>query len=168
MAALLTLVIAALVSAAEMPETVADYWRECTKRIDAEPEPSPRIRRFGDSLAMTERLNELILAGEKTITATSPWLYGHVGEQRPQVGRYSVFLDADGAPAGALRTTRVKTVPFNAVTAEESQFEGEAVRPIAQWRTVHQAYFEPKLEALGRVWDPAMPITLEWFEVVCN
>ena len=84
------------------------------------------------------------------------------------MGGYSVFVDADGAPAGALRTTEVKSVAFDAVTANESRFEGEAVRPIEMWRDVHRAYFQARLEALGKTWAPDMPVTLEWFEVVCR
>ncbi|MEM9529879.1 MAG: ASCH domain-containing protein [Pseudomonadota bacterium] len=168
MSALLPLVFTGLVAAADAPAATEHYWHDCAKRSNVDPEPAPRIRRFGDSKDLTDRLNELILAGEKTITASSPWLYDHDNEQRPVVGGYSVFVDADGAPVGVLRTTEIKTMPFAAVTANESRFEGKGVRPIELWRNVHRAYFEARLAPLDKTWAPDMPVTLEWFEVVCE
>ena len=77
-------------------------------------------------------------------------------------------LDADGRPAAVLRTTTVKTLPFDAVTATDSQYEGKAVRPIDAWRDVHRRYFERVLGPLGRRWSADMPVTLERFEVACR
>ncbi len=127
-----------------------------------------RERRLGTTPESTRNLNALILAGEKTITATSPWLYESGPALRPVVGGYSVLLDADGGVAAVLRTTQVKELPFDQVGAENSRNEGKPVRPVSAWRKVHQRYFARELQPLGREWRATMPVTLERFEVACR
>ena len=67
-----------------------------------------------------------------------------------------------------LRTTEVKQTRFDAVTAEDSQYEGKPVRPIEAWRKVHRDFFDRVLQPLGKAWASDMPVTLERFEVVCR
>lgn len=140
----------------------------CRKGTDVAALDGIRTRRFGETAAMTTQLNALILSGEKTITATSPWLYDNDPALKPVAGSYAIVLDADGVAQAVIRTTEVKTVPFTAVTANDSQHEGAAVRPIAEWRTVHTNYFNRVLSPLGKSWTADMPVTLERFEVVCR
>ena len=70
--------------------------RRCGPLQVAPPDAVVRERRLGTTPESTRNLNALILAGEKTITATSPWLYESGPALRPVVGGYSVLLDADG------------------------------------------------------------------------
>jgi uncharacterized protein YhfF len=67
-----------------------------------------------------------------------------------------------------LRTTLLRTLPFDDVTEEYSQFEGKPVRPLAAWRQVHQDFFNRTLAPLGKKWSADMPVTLEKFAVVCR
>jgi uncharacterized protein YhfF len=117
---------------------------------------------------MTQLLLPLVLSGEKSITTTSPWLYENDPGSKPVEGAYSIVLDETGAPRAVLRTIAVKTLPFNAVTAEDSQYEGPSVRPIEAWREVHVRYFTRVLARVGKVPAVDMPVTLERFEVVCR
>ncbi len=143
-------------------------WARCATRLGAAADAPLRLRRFGETRDASARLQALILSGEKTVTATTPWIYDADAAQRPEEGGWSLLLDADGRPAAVLRTTTVKTVPFGAVTADDSQYEGKPVRPIEAWREVHQRYFDRVLAPLGRRWSADMPVTLERFEVACR
>lgn len=145
-----------------------ELWARCAGRIGVAAGQPVRTRRFGETTEMTQLLLGLILAGEKTITTTSPWIYEHDPESRPLEGAYSIVLDEAGLPAAVLRTTSVKTVPFDAVTEEDSQYEGPTVRPIEAWRAVHVRYFTRVLARVGKVPTNDMPVTLERFEVVCR
>lgn len=140
----------------------------CKKGTDVAALDGIRTRRLGDTPEMTDTLIALILSGEKTITATSPWLYGNDPAQKPIANGYSLLLDANGVGRAVLRTTEVKTVPFDKVTDKDSQFEGKSVRTLAAWRSVHTNYFNKQLAPLGKSWAPDMPVTLERFEVVCR
>jgi len=144
------------------------FWQGCAAKLGVALDEPYRVRRFGDNEAMTNVLTGLILSGEKTITATTPWSFAREAERRPYEGGYSVMLDGKGAPAGLLRTTMLRTMPFDAVTEEYSQYEGKPVRPLAAWRQVHKDFFNRTLAPVGKQWSADMPVTMEKFEVVCR
>jgi len=155
-------------SAEEPAESAAGLWARCAAELGL-PEGTEAVERhIGLGAQMQDRLLTIILAGEKTITSTSPWLYEAGLAREPVVGAYSLLLDGAGEPRAVLRTTRVETLPFDAVTAEHSQYEGESVRPLEAWRAVHVRYFTQTLAPLGREPTPDMPVTLEWFQVLCS
>ncbi|MCU0757874.1 MAG: ASCH domain-containing protein [Steroidobacteraceae bacterium] len=154
--------------AARLPDAAHAAWRRCATELGTPPDQPVRLRRFGDTPQATDRLNALILSGEKTITATTPWVYASDRAKRPFEGGYSVMTDAAGIPRAVLRTTQLRTMPFDQVTEAQSQYEGKPVRPIAEWRRVHQEHFDRTLQPLGRKWAPDMPVTLERFEVACR
>jgi uncharacterized protein YhfF len=143
-------------------------WARCAERLGVAVEQAVRTRRFGETPEMTRRILPLVLSGEKTITTTSPWLYEHDPAAKPVEGSFSVVVDEAGIARAVLRTTAVKTVTFDAVTEEDSRYEGIPVRPIEAWREVHVRFFARKLAPLGKAPDADMPVTLERFEVVCR
>lgn len=143
-------------------------WSTCATERGLQRDQQIRVRRFGDTESMTAQLNDLILAGEKTVTASSPWLVeADVSRQAFESG-YSVMLDAAGAPRAVLRTTRLRNLRFEEVTSEDARREGPTVRTQQAWRRVHQAFFARTLSPIGKAWSPQMPVTLEEFEVVCR
>jgi uncharacterized protein YhfF len=154
--------------AARLPDAAQTAWRRCAATLGTPADQPVRVRRFGDAAQTTDWINSLILSGEKTITALTPWAYEGKPAQRPFEGGYSVMTDAAGVPRAVLRTTQLRTMPFAAVTEEYSQYEGKPVRPIAEWQRVHRDYFTRILQPLGRSWSPDMPVTLERFEVACR
>lgn len=154
--------------AARPSAAVRDAWRQCSAQHALQTPHPLRIKRFGDSASMTTQLSQLILSGEKTITATSPWIYERDSSQTPIAGGYFVMVDAQGAPLAVLRTTGLRTMPFDQVTEDYSRYEGIPVRPLEAWRQVHRGFFTRTLAPLGKEWRADMPVTLERFEVVCR
>jgi uncharacterized protein YhfF len=165
---LATVLVSGAAAAAGDVDSASNLWARCAGRLGVAVDQPVRTRRFGETKAMTQLLLPLILAGEKTITTTSPWLYGSDPSAKPAEGAYSIVLDETGVPRAVLRTIAVKTVPFDAVTEEDSRYEGPTVRRIEAWREVHVRYFTRVLARVGKVPTPDMPVTLERFEVVCR
>lgn len=153
---------------ARLPQAARTLWQSCAASMDVPLTQAVRVRRFGDTAAMTDALTGLILSGEKTITATTPWLTAVDPSRRGFPGAYWVLINAEGAPQGVLRTTDIKQTRFDAVTEADSQYEGIPVRPIEVWRKVHRDFFGRVLQPLGKEWSADMPVTLERFEVVCR
>ena len=149
-------------------EAARASWQRCRSSLGLPADEPWRVRRFGDTESMTSALTALILSGEKTITATTPWSYGRDPERRPYEGAYAVLLDGKGEPAGVLRTTSLQTKLFNQVTEEDSRYEGKPVRPLDAWQRVHRDFFNRTLAPIGKAWSADMPVTLEKFEVVCR
>lgn len=143
------------------------YWRDCAERI-AEPAERPlRARRIGSTRETIDLLLALVLAGEKTMTTTSPWLYDGELQAPPAAGDTWVVMDGTGQPAAVVRTTSVKVLPMDRITAADTQGEGPAARQIDAWRRVHWNFLTRALAPLGRAPAADMPVTLEYFDVLC-
>lgn len=150
-----------------LSEGARSFWVDCAASIGESADRPLRARRFGSTPEMSDLLLGLVLSGEKTITSSSPWLYDDALQAAPVAGDYWVVIDGAGKPSAVLRTTSVKTLPMNAVTEQDSQYEGPTVRSIEAWRKVHWNFFTRVLAPLGRTPAADMPVTLERFEVVC-
>lgn len=111
-------------------------------------------------------LAELTRTGVKTATASAGPLYELEGEPLPQAGEYSVILNSREEAVCVIRTTRVYTVPFDRVTAEQAYREGEGDRSLAYWRQVHEDFFRAELAEAGLEFSLSMPVVCEEFEAV--
>lgn len=108
----------------------------------------------------------LVLAGEKTATASAFPLYAYENEALPETGEYSVVLDSRDQAVCVIQTTKVYIVPFTEVTAEHAFKEGEGDKSLSYWRQVHQQFFSDCLKEDGMVFTPDMNVVCEEFKVV--
>jgi uncharacterized protein YhfF len=159
--------LAAAVDARETAPEVEAFWQSCMGQSADAPD-FYRVRYFGSDVAIARRLLDLIASGQKTVTFTTPWVYEGNLNQTPVLGGYTVVTDFYGHPEVVLRTTGVKTVRFSEVTEAESQFEGPGARTQEEWRRIHWAFFTNALKPLGKQPSEDMPVTVEYFEVVCK
>ena len=161
--------VAAYVQMVNVSPAVQAYWRACGKNI-AEPPADGfyRVRNFGDDPQMADRLLDLILRGEKTVTFPTPWLYDGNRNATPVVGGYTVVTSATGNPKALLRTISARTLPFNEVTEADTRYEGPGARPLEAWREIHWAAYSAGLRDSGRRPSQDMPVTVERFELVCS
>jgi uncharacterized protein YhfF len=150
------------------PESDA-FWSDCQQKTATIPaDGSYRLRQFGNNAALANVLLDLIVSGQKTGTYALPWLYEGDENLTPVVGGYSVVTDADGKPRVLLITTSLKTLPYNQITEEETQYEGPNARKLKVWQAIHWPYWSRELEAKGKAATEDMPVTVETFEVVCE
>ena len=112
---------------------------------------------------MQERLNALVLAGEKVATA-GLWQQDYVdeGEELEVVGERQVLLDGDGRRLVFVEITRVERVPFSEVRWEFADAEGEGFTSIEHWRDGHRSYYAGE----GVTVDDHDLVVCVWFEVV--
>lgn len=127
---------------------------------------APQTWAFGDSPELSDELLGLVLDGTKTATAELVEEFEGGGEALPVKGDLSIVLDGAGAPRLLVRTTRVDVVPFDQVTAEHAYLEGEGDRTLESWREAHERYWRRTLGAVGRQFQPSMPVVCERFEVL--
>lgn len=113
---------------------------------------------FGDSPELADELLALVLDGKKTATCGA-LRDQEAGEPMPNVGRQDVVLDGRGRPACVIETTSVEIVPFDAVTAEFAEAEGEG--HYDAWREGHIAFF-----SRNGGWDGQMKLVCERFRLV--
>lgn len=122
---------------ADQGVTASSYDQEVWPRVDG-------LRAFGlgTSGEMRDRLNALVLAGEKTATA-GLWTYDYESgtEALEEVGEHQVMLDSRGERFAVVEITRVERHRFAAVPWEFASSEGEGFVSIADWRHGHRTFY---------------------------
>lgn len=91
--------------------------------------------------ASADELAALVLAGQKTATASARDLY-EPDEPLPQVGGYDVVLNAANEPVCVTYTDAVDVQPFLDVSDDHAYREGEGDRSLAYWRQVHADFLK--------------------------
>lgn len=149
--------------------SVNEFWQACLPEISTPPEDGYyRVRSIGGTPEATEIITKLILAGDKTGTFTSPWMYEGDQSITPVISGYSVLTDSTGTPRAVLRTTSLLTLPFNQITEKETALDGPAIRSLDVWQPIHVRFFTNELETRGKAFVEDMPVSVEKFEVVCT
>ncbi|WP_298861342.1 ASCH domain-containing protein [uncultured Microbacterium sp.] len=146
-------------------ETLVAFWSELRSRMPSLPDAVPEAWAFGATPEHADGLLDLVLSGTKTGTASSMWDYEASGEALPQVGDLSIILDGAGSPRAVIRTTSLRTMPFDEVDAEHAHAEGEGDRSLDAWREIHERFWRNHSES-PRGWAPDMPVLCERFELV--
>jgi uncharacterized protein YhfF len=112
---------------------------------------------------MQDRLNTLVLAGEKVATA-GLWQQEYLDESEAldAVGERQVIIAAGGSPVAVVEVTRVERHRFADVPWEFAAAEGEGFTSIEDWRSGHRSYFANEGIAVS---DDDLVVCV-WFRVV--
>lgn len=121
---------------------------------------------FGSNAAMADELANLVVAGRKTATASNYLLYELTNEPLPKVGDLSIVLNGSQLPVCIIQTQSVEVIPFNEVTVEQAQKEGEGDLSLDYWRTEHRKFFGAEFKTLDREFSEDIPVVCETFKVV--
>ncbi len=109
-------------------------------------------------------LARLVRDGIKTATCAPKIWYEVVGKPLPEVGQYSVILDADDNAVCVIRFSKVYTTPFNEVTQEHALKEAEG--DLSSWREEHRLFLTEGLSAMNLSFSEDMPMLCQEFECV--
>lgn len=142
--------------------TEKELWEEFTvkNRIDS---CGYEVWSFG---VEADYLAKLVADGVKTATSSAFALYEIENEPLPQVGSYNVILDSKNEAICIVQVIKVSVVPFNEVTAEHADREGERDKTLDSWRKEHEKFFTDCLEKVNLVFSPDMKVVCEEFELV--
>lgn len=121
---------------------------------------------FCDNEADADELAQLARSGRKRATAGDLWSYEAEQAPLPKAGDLNVITDWAGNAVCVIRTISVEIVPFNEVTEEFAATEGEGDGSLRYWQEAHRAVFGRGLSAIGRTFEPDMPVVCERFKVV--
>lgn len=124
------------------------------------------VRWIGLDAPSTQRVFELIRAGDKRGTFSLPWIIERTGSPAPGVGRFLVLIDLTGKPVLLTRTVRVDSALFGQVEARHTAIDGSAVRDPSVWIPLHTRYWNTHLAPFGLAVTPDMPFWIEEFVLV--
>lgn len=128
----------------------------------AETVPPP-VWAFGADPEQADELIALVLAGDKTATASARSEYADDGSDLPTPGGLAIVLDGAGHPRALIRTTDVAVVRFDEVDAAHARAEGEGDRSLGYWRAAHRGFFA---EHGAGGFDETMLVVCERFRVL--
>jgi len=121
-----------------------------------------RTLEIGTPGAMRQRLNQLILDGQKRATAGLLIEYVKENEELELEGELLALVDDDTQRIATVVVVEVETVPFIEVPWKFAQAEGEGDESLEEWRDGHRRFWS----AEGDTVDDRTPVVLIWFEVV--
>lgn len=146
--------------------TGEQMWQEFCCATNTDVQTRHDIWKFCSGGVFADELANLVLAGAKTATSGAKLAYEIAGEVLPSAGTYSVILFDNDEAACIIRDTKVSIVPFDEVSAEHADREGEGDHSLEKWREVHRRAFAPDYQAAGLCFDEHGDCVLEEFEVV--
>lgn len=121
---------------------------------------------FCDNEKDANECAELVLQKEKRATASSLWWYEVSGETLPKVNDVYIVTDWNGTELCVIQIEKIEITPFNKISQEFAQTEGEGDKSLEYWKKVHWEYYQRELA--GSEYEPRqdMLIVCEYFRVI--
>lgn len=107
----------------------------------------------------------LVLSNKKTAFFTSWSTYAIDQEPLPVSGELYIVVDKTNTPRCVIEMQSVNVIPFNEVTWEMAQLEGEDEN-LGAWRERQQEYLEDEGAVLGFEFTPDIKLVFQTFKVV--
>ena len=149
-----------------MPQTLAEF-------VDAARRARPdlridtyKVRTFGGSKTMADRIVPRIVSGEKTGTIALAAEFDDDPGRAPRVGDIYVVTDWEGAPAVMYQVTDAQTLPYEAIGEEHVQVEGPNLRNLKAWQDVHWPYFGSIMRQRGKEPSLQMPVIFQRYAII--
>lgn len=151
-------------------EAIKQYWQDYISTLDDKHPHHQAVYsawRFGDSPEMADELGALVLAGEKTATASAIQEYEDGNEAEPYPGEISIILNGKDEPICIIQTVELFVKPFKDVPADFAADEGEGDKSLAYWRDAHKTFFTRQFaDSETREFTETMPVLCERFKVI--
>ncbi len=129
-----------------VPQTIAEYF--CADEYNA------------------NECARLINEGIKRASCSLKQGYEIEDEPLPEVGRLTVVLNWNEEPVCIVRLTEVSICPFDQVSREFAEAEGEGDGTYEWWREAHLKFFTKYAAELGVTFNENAELVLERFEKV--
>ena len=126
----------------------------------------PESGYFCDNEKDANECVDLVVLKVKQATSTSLWWYEKNNERLPKSDDIYVVTDWNGKAKAIIRTTKVDKVPFNQITENHAELEGEGDKSLEYWKKVHWDYYTREMEPFGASPSEEMFIVCEQFETI--
>jgi len=147
--------------------TIEKFWMEFLKlNPDNEKKQLPESFYFCDNEKDANECADLVINKIKRATATSLWWFEKNNQPLPKMGEQAIITDWNGNPKAVIETIKIKPTPYNEITPEFAEIEGEGDKSLEYWKKVHKAYYQREMEPHGEKFDENMIIICEHFETI--
>ena len=121
---------------------------------------------FCDNEKDADECASLVVKEIKKATATSLWWYKKSNKTLPNVGNQFVVTNWNGYAKAVIEIIKTEKIPYNQITAEFAEIEGEGDKSLEYWKRVHKAYYKREMEPHGDKFDENMIIVCEYFKTI--
>lgn len=143
-----------------------EYWEKFLKDTNRDPDDHcSGDLQFEAKGFVGDELLALVMAGKKTALFSSFPTFAIDGEPLPVSGELYLVLDRGGNPRCVIEMETVQVIPFNEVTWEMAQKEGED-ESMQDWREKQQDYLEEEGSILGFDFTPDLKLVYQTFKIV--
>ena len=152
-----------------MSTNVERYWNQYLSSIPRGQEQPGRYVEsfsFGFTAADALAIAQLVVNGTKTATGSVLWSYEADKKPLPSVGDTWIVTAGIDIPVCIIKTTEVRIIPFDEVTADYAWEGGEEDRGLASWREIYWEYIERECQRIGLGPNSKAPLVMERFRVV--
>ena len=146
---------------------VRQYWEAFLEGRPEIARDTPfQVWYFGNTKEMGIELGQLVIAGQKSATASLAKMNELEPEKAPVNNGYSVVTDIEGEPMCIIQTVEIRHLPFNEVDANFAFDEGEGDQSLDYWRSVHWDYFAREAAENGFEFDETSMVCCERFRLL--
>lgn len=143
-----------------------EYWEKFLKDTNRDSEDRcAGDLQFDAKGFVGDELLSLVLAGKKTALLSSFATFSIDGEPLPVSGELYLVLDRANNPRCVIELEDVQIIPFNEVTWQMAQKEGED-EDLATWRDKKREYLEEEGSILGFEFSPDIKLVYQPFKIV--
>lgn len=143
-----------------------EYWNNFLEKTNRDKEEKCAGDLFfeGKNFINAE-LNSIVLAGQKTAFFTTLATFTIDEEPLPVSGELYILVDNQNKPLCVLEMESVNIIPFNEVTWDMAQKEGEC-STFGEWKEKMQEYIEDEGHVLGFDYSEDIKLVFQTFKVI--
>ena len=151
----------------EIDQSVYDMWNELIQsNADYKSYKTPDSWYFCDNESDANECADLVVRGIKRATSSSLWSFEKNNENLSHVGEINIVTNWNGIAKAIIRTIKVEQMPYNQITEEYAEVEGEGDKSLDYWKKVHWNYFSREMQSSGESPTENMIIICEQFETI--
>jgi len=150
----------------ENKKSVEILWNNYINKSTKKKIKTPPSFYFCDNEFDANECADLVVKGIKRATATSLWWYKKNNESLPKIGDQYIITDWNGNAKAIIETTKIEQVPYNKITSEFAEIEGEGDKSLEYWKKVHKDYYTREMKPFNEQFDENMIIVCEQFKTV--
>jgi uncharacterized protein YhfF len=128
--------------------------------------PFPEFYYFCDNEKDANDCAQLVVDGVKRATSTSMWWFETYKQPLPKIGDLTIVTDWKGTAKAVIETIKIEKTPFNKITSEYAEIEGEGDKSLAYWNKVHWEYYTREMNEQGEKPTKDMLLICEHFKTV--
>ncbi|MDU8884880.1 ASCH domain-containing protein [Yeosuana sp. MJ-SS3] len=156
-----------MTSANKNKKSVESLWNDFLKdNPNNSIKKQPITYHFCDNEHDANECVELVVQGIKQASATSLWWYQKHQEPLPKIGDQHIITDWNGHARAIIEITKVTPKPYQEITHEFAEIEGEGDKSLEYWRRVHEAYYTREMQPYGKKFNEDMIIVCEYFKTI--